>query len=84
MQTYKNDMKVKKSVCMHSQSLEQPCKRQADTKLRKSSHIYLKLCHLFLVETMTHLFLKKSLETDKFLVLNLIPLFLKIFKKSLL
>ena len=41
MQTDKNDMKVEKSVSMHSHAFERPCKRQivTDPKSRNASHI---------------------------------------------
>ena len=41
MQMDRNDMKVKKSVSMHSHTLELPHKRQivSDTKSRNASHI---------------------------------------------
>ena len=41
MQTDKNDMKVEKSVSMHSHAFERPCKRQivTDTKSRNASHM---------------------------------------------
>ena len=41
MQTDKNDMKVEKSVSMHSHAFEWPCKRQivTDPKLRNASHV---------------------------------------------
>ena len=42
MQTDKKDMKVQKSVSMHSHAFERPCKRQlvTDTKLRNASHMF--------------------------------------------
>ena len=41
MQSDKNDMKVKKSVSMHSHAFERPCKRHivTDSKSRNASHI---------------------------------------------
>ena len=41
MQTDKNDMKVEKSVSMHSHAFERPCKRQivTDPKSRKALHV---------------------------------------------
>ena len=40
MQTDKNDIKLEKSVSMHSHAFEQPCKPQlvTDTKSRNASH----------------------------------------------
>ena len=44
MQTNKNDIKVEKSVSIHSNSFERPCKRQivTDTKSRNVSHLFQK------------------------------------------
>ena len=48
MQMDRNEMKVDKSVSMHSHTLELPCKRQivTDTKSSNASHIW-KACLAF-------------------------------------
>ena len=48
MQTDKNDMKVEKSVSLHSHTFERSCKRQivTDPKSRNASHIQFSENHL--------------------------------------
>ena len=43
MQTDKNDMKIEKSVSMHSHAFERPCKRQivTDTKSRNAPFFWI-------------------------------------------
>ena len=41
MQMDKNDMKVEKSVSMHSHAFERPCKRQIETDPKSRSALHL-------------------------------------------